>query len=180
MTVKMLAVVAIPVVALIVITSLSLHSAIRQRNLALETVNTFSLFAVVDVVCTAIRVERGMSSTAMILAMNDTSANSKLVVARGETDHVLEDQLTFWPKNLIMEETNASTKASFVQFLMTYREQVDAMEVDSKEVDYNDILDYYEHVTCSLMDWMEVRSTLVLLLHCHNVRFDSEASQKSS
>jgi hypothetical protein len=168
---KMLAVVIIPVIAVIVLTGLLLETAIEQRNRALETVSTFGVFAIINVVVTEIRMERGMSSTAAILAMNDTSANSELVLARHETDRVLQE-LAFWPYNLIIDGNPVTTKASLIDSLVSYRQQVDAMAVD-----YNDILDHYSHITTSFMDWMQVKSTLVLFLHYYKLKIDSETGQ---
>ena len=114
--VKMLAVIALPMAAVVGLVSYTLHSSRVERASQLSAVEQFRVFEDVEHLETSIRAERGYTTSAVLLRSavlltsavlldgEDEHANEHMVKQRSRTDEILHVELTVWPEGLVVDE----------------------------------------------------------------------------
>jgi hypothetical protein len=147
--VKMLAVVAVPIAAVIVVFGLSVHDCFVMRDEALNTVADFEMFAEINALVTGVRAERGLSISAIILG-DDVNGGTVLDQPRNVTDEAMK-AIRKWPSGLQAGDVDLRSKSDLAVLLNDIRARIDAHKVD-----YNYIVDFYSNVTSTFMDWLEV------------------------
>jgi hypothetical protein len=152
--VKMLAVVAVPIAAVIAVFGLSVHDCFVMRDEALNTVADFEMFAEINALVTGVRAERGLSTSAVILG-DDVIGGTVLDQPRNVTDAALK-AIRKWPSGLHAGDVDLRSKSDLAALLTDIRARIDALKVD-----YNYIVDVYSNVTSTFMDWLEVSSVRI-------------------
>lgn len=106
---KMLAVVAIPVIALVAVCSLQLSSAVHEYNAADVATGAFQEFLRLDSLVTGVQLERGTS--AAWVSSRGANINARVILATlwVHNDDKLKS-LTRWPPNYVEEYTLLATE----------------------------------------------------------------------
>lgn len=150
--VKMLSVVALPIVAVVAVLGLSLKQSYDRRNAAFEQVTNFKYEMLIDTLISSIRWERGASSTFTIYKGKDTATNIRLSNYRNQTDQAVM-ALPSWPQGIVANGTAIPTAQAMAVVLAQMRRKVNDLTAN-----YYDILDMYTLLTTAFMTWLQVNS----------------------
>lgn len=149
--ITMLSVVAIPVAAVIVLVSYTLHNSRSERASQQAAEQQFQIFANIEALVTSVRAERGYTTSAVILEGVDAAANEVMFKQRSYTDYILLS-LPVWPDGLAINEVQLTTRAQLGDMLNALRGRVSTLSVDVL-----DVLDFYSDITQEFMYWLLVR-----------------------
>ena len=154
--IKMLSVIALPIVAVICLVSLTVHSSRVERGSQLAAVQQFEMFANIEALVTSMRAERGYTTSVVILGGQETYANEVMFKQRSHTDYILLS-LPVWPDGLAVNDVELKTRANLGDTLNELRGRV-----STHSVSILDVLDFYSAITEQLMYWLLVIRRLLL------------------
>lgn len=146
---KMLIVVAVPIVALLSMSGLSLSQAVAvQRETKLAKVTIDNILQVDDLV-TDLQVERGTTATFLSSNGDNQGAFDRMLKKRELSDESLSN---LWYPNdgLVIRGKVLNTKQDFKGFLDDYRHSV-----ENGTVNFVSNIRFYTNITFALMDWAE-------------------------
>ena len=147
---KMLSVIALPVVAVICLVSFTVHNSRVERDSQLAAVEQFEVFASIEALVTSIRSERGLTTSVVILHGQDADANEVMFKQRSHTDYILLS-LPVWPDGLEINGVELTTRSQMGDMLNELRGQVSTLSVD-----FYDVLDFYSDIIKLLIHWLLV------------------------
>lgn len=145
---KMLAVVAIPVIALIIVCSLQLSSAIQTYNAAEIATRAFREFLRLDKLVTGMQLERGMSAAWISSRGTNIDAKVTLTSLWAKNDDAIHS-LTRWPPNGLRA---ADETFHTVQELIFYINNIRSVIINT-EVSFTKEIEQYTAITNALMSW---------------------------
>jgi len=156
--VKMFAVVAIPVIALIIVCSLQLSSAIRGYNAADEATGAFEEYLSLDKLVTGLQLERGLSAAWVTSRGTNIDAMITLASLWAHNDEALQS-LTRWPAEGLHVADKIFPTAKELSFHLNKLRGA----VISSEMTFTEEIKEYTAVTNALTSWslsVIVRSSL--------------------
>jgi len=148
--IKMLSVIALPVTAVIVLISYTLHNSRIERASQQAAVHQFQVFANIEALVTSMRAERGYTTSVVILEGKDAAANEVMFKQRSYTDYILLS-LPVWPDGLRINNEQLATRAQLGDKLNNLRGRVSTLSVDVL-----DVLFFYSDITEQFMYWLLV------------------------
>jgi hypothetical protein len=154
---KMLAVVAVPVLAVVASFSVALKQSYDQRNNAFQQVSNFNYDMIVDNLISSLRWERGAASTFTVYGGKDVATNIRVANYRNQTDLAIT-ALPWWPEGIVVNGSAISSPAVMKAMLAVMRKKVDTLMIN-----YNDVLDMYSMITASFMSWLQVDTKKIIL-----------------
>ena len=154
--IKMLSVIALPVIAVICLVSFNVHNSRVERDSQLAAVEQFEVFASIEALVTSMRAERGYTTSVVILGGQETYANEVMFKQRSHTDYALLS-LPVWPDGLEINGLQLTTRSHLGDMLNVLRGQVSTLSVS-----IHDVLDFYSAIIEQLMYWLLVIRRLLL------------------
>jgi len=145
---KMLAVVAIPVIALLAVCSLQLSSAIDGFNVAYAATGAFQEFLRLDKLVTGVQLERGMSAAWVSSRGRNVDVRRALMSLWAHNDDALQS-LTRWPTSGLHV---ADKTFHFARQLSHHINGLRGVVV-SAEIAFTDEIKEYTAITNALMSW---------------------------
>jgi len=146
--VKMLAVVAIPAIALVIVCSLQLSSAIQGYDAADVATGAFQEFLRLDKLVTGVQLERGMSAAWVSSRGTNVAARNKLTLLWAENDGALQS-LSDWPPSGLRVAAMTYQTPRQLHFHINSLRGI----VISGEVTFTDEITEYTAITNALMTW---------------------------
>jgi len=145
---KMLAVVAIPVVALVIVCSLQLSSAIQEYNAADAAIASFNEFLRLDKLVTGVQLERGTSAAWVSSRGTNRDVRIRLTSLWVHNDDALQS-LTRWPPGGLHVFNKTFHTAKDLSFHINRLRG----SVISSEVKFKEEIKEYTAITNALMRW---------------------------
>ena len=145
---KMLSVVAIPVIALIVVCSLQLSSAVRGYNAADVATGAFQEFLRLDSLITGLQLERGVSTAWVSSRGTNIDARIALTSLWADNDDALQS-LTRWPAGgLRVADRTFQTARELSFYINSLR-----VKVVASDVGFTETITDYTAIISALIGW---------------------------
>jgi len=154
--VSMLSVVALPVIAVIVLISYTLHNSHAERASQQAAEHQFQVFSGVVALVASMRAERGFTTSVVILEGKDAVANEVMFKQRSHTDYILLS-LPVWPDGLAIHDVPLTTSAQLGDMLNELRGRVSTLSISVV-----DVLEFYSDITQKFMFWLLVTNLSLL------------------
>ena len=154
---KMLAVILVPIITLIVLTTLALVVAVNVQTDALESVKEVNEYLRVDSLVTSLQIERGTAVAYLSSNGSNTDAYTSILGFWRSTSRAV-NELTLWPEGgMIVGDRRRTTanKEDLVRTLEDFRKQVKELNTDVEET-----IQFYTQIDTALMDWADSQVTL--------------------
>ena len=145
---KMLAVVALPVIALIIVCSLQLSSAIEAYNAAAVASKAFEEFLRLDNLVTGVQLERGTSAAWVSSRGTNIAARIKLTSLWVYNDDALQSLTTWPPSGLHVDDKIFQTDNELSLHINSIRSAV-----ISNELTFTEEINEYTAITNAFMSW---------------------------
>jgi len=172
--IKMLLVIAVPVIAIICLVSITVHNSRVEQASQQAAVEQFQLFADIEALETSMRAESDYTTSVVILGGQDADANEVMFKQRSHTDYILFS-LPAWPHRLASvddrqlhdhhREVPLTSRTELIDKLNALRGKVATMSID-----FHDVLDFYSDITTQLMYWL-----LVIYFHMTSLTFSTHS-----
>ena len=146
---RMLVVIAIPIIALVSVTALSLNNAINLKAITEAADDALEELFHIDDIVTNLQVERGTTASFLSSGSADTGAYTRLLDLRNLTDSAVA-LLGIWPKNgLQINNGTFQGKAEFVDLLHNYRAGIHS----SSNVSFEQNIHFYTAIIQAFLNW---------------------------
>jgi len=168
--IKMLLVIAVPVIAIVCLVGYTVHNSRVERASQQAAVEQFQLFADIEALETSMRAESDYTTSVVILGGQDADANEVMFKQRSHTDYILFS-LPAWPHGLAsvddhqLREVHLASRTQLMDKLNALRGKVATMSID-----FHDVLDFYGDITTQLMYWL-----LVIYFHMTFLTFSTHS-----